>query len=366
MQGEAVRDFPEDRPMFNKDMLRRRFLALAAALLMLSSAPLCVRAAEIEQKDVEIAVVRDPQLGAQMAIADYYGYFKDEGLNVTIHWVQSGADIITVMAGGSVYLGAGSVFGQVLFSTKELPIKTIAGLADIAETQGFVLSPGVKLANPRELEGKKLAFTQGSPSPLLLAKLATMFNFDMAKVSLVNMNQSEGVVAASKGDVQGLLGWQPNLYRLTTMGGSLYATGTTLYVADKPQRLPDDDRLQMNHSLLLAAQSWIDGKPNTLKAVLRALLRANDLIAKDRPKALDALEKQLRVDRDALSVMVDANKYSLAIDRNVAASLAFIGQWAVSINRATRSATPEESFAPELLRSLDPSLVSWTTTKAEK
>jgi ABC-type nitrate/sulfonate/bicarbonate transport system substrate-binding protein len=346
---------------------RHARVILAAALLVVAAATPAAHAADaIEQKDVDITVVRDPQLGAQMAIANYYGYFKDEGLNVTIHWTQSGADIITVMAGGSVYLGAGSVFGQVLFVNQGIPVKTIAALADIAETQGFVLSPGVKLADPKELEGKKLAFTQGSPSPLLLAKMAKIFGFDMAKVQLVNMNQSEGVVAASKGDVQGLLGWQPNLYRLVTMGGTLYATGTTLYTGDKPQRLPDSDRLQMNHSLLLAAQSWIDGKPNTLKAVMRALLRANDLIAKDRPKALDALEKELRVDREALTIMVDANKYSLALDRNAAASLAFIGEWAVSINRAPRAATPEEAFAPALLRSLDPSLVSWTTSKAEK
>ena len=344
----------------------QNWLIAAALLALLTVAPPGRAADAIEQKDVDITVVRDPQLGAQMAIANHYGYFKDEGLNVAIHWTQSGADVITVMAGGSVYLAAGSVFGQVLFVNQGIPVKTIAALADIAETQGFVLSPGVKLASPKELEGKKLAFTQGSPSPLLLAKMAKMFDFDMAKVTLVNMNQSEGVVAASKGEVAGLLGWQPNLYRLTTMGGTLYATGTTLYVGDKPQRLPDDDRLQMNHSLLLASQSWIDGKPNTLKAVMRALLRANDLIAKDRPKALDALEQELRIDRDALAVMVDANKYSLALDRNAAASLAFIGEWAVSINRAPRAAKPEEAFAPELLRSLDPSLVSWTTTKAEK
>jgi len=353
--------------MIRRSLLNRVGLTLAAALIALMGGIAEARAADtIEQKDVDLAVVRDPQLGAQMAIADFYGYFKDEGLNVTIHWNQSGADIITVMAGGSAYLAAGSVFGQVLFTNQGLPIKIIAALADIAETQGFALSPGVKLGTPKELEGKKLAFTQGSPSPLLLAKMAKMFDFDMSKVSLVNMNQSEGVVAASKGDVQGLLGWQPNLYRLTTMGGTLYATGTTLYVTDKPQRLPDDDRLQMNHSTLLAATDWIEKKPNTLKAVMRALLRANDLLAKDRPKALDALEKQLRIDRDALTIMVDANKYSLALDKGAAASLQFVGDWAVSINRAKRPVTPDEAFAPALLRSLDPSLVSYATTKAEK
>jgi len=328
--------------------------------------PLARAAEPVEQKDIDIHVVRDPQLGAQMAIADHYGYFKDEGLNVTIHWAQSGADIITVMAGGSAYLAAGSMFGQVLFLNQGMPIKSIAALADISEAQGFVLSPGVKLASPKELEGKKIAFTQGSPSPLLLAKMAKTFDFDMMKVSLVNMNQPEGVIAASKGDVQGLLGWQPNLYRLVTMGGTLCATGTTLYIGAQPQHLPDEDRLQMNHSLLLAAQDWIDKKPKTLKAVLRAILRANELIVKDRAKALDALEKQLRVERDALTVMVDSNKYSLAFDRNLVASLGFIGDWAVSINRAKRPAKPDEAFAPELLSSIDPSLVTYTTTKAEK
>ena len=348
-------------------LLDRSRVAMAITLLVLAAGMPSARAADpIEQKDVDITVVRDPQLGGQMAIANHYGYFKDEGLNVTIHWTQSGADIITVMAGGSVYLGAGSMFGQVLFVNQGLPIKTIAALADISETQGFALSPGIKLANPKQLEGKKLAYTQGSPSPLLLAKLAKLFDFDMGKVQLVNMNQPEGIVAASKGEVDGLLGWQPNLYRLIKMGGTMYATGTTLYVGDKPQPLPDNDRLQMNHSQLLAAQSWIDDKPNTLKAILRALLRANDLLAKDRPKALDAMEQELRVDRDALTVMADANKYSLALDSRIVDSLNFIGDWAISINRAKRVPTLDEAFGPDLLRSLDPSLVSYSTQKAEK
>lgn len=73
-----------------------------------------------------------------MAIANHYGYFKDEGLNVTIHWNQSGADIITVMAGGSAHLAAGSVFGQVLFTNQGLPIKTIAALAGLLQHEAAI------------------------------------------------------------------------------------------------------------------------------------------------------------------------------------------------------------------------------------
>jgi len=299
-------------------------------------------------------------LGAQMAIANEFGYFKDEGLDATIHWNQSGADVITVMAGGSQYIGTGGVFAQVVFGGQNLPVKTIAALADIAETQGFALSPGVKLASPKDLEGKKLAFTQGNSQVLILAKMAKMYGFDTTKIGMVNMNPSEGVVASSKADVQGLLGWQPNLYRLTTMGGTMYATGTTLYVSGKPEPLPMSDRLQYNHSVLLAAQSWIDSKPNTLKAVLRAVRKATDLLSNDRPKALEAMQKQLRIDADALKVMADANKYAMGITDALAASLKFQSDWALEIKRVSKPAKPEGGFAPELLQAVDPKLVSWT------
>lgn len=345
---------------------RRRAMQLAGGSLGLALLPkrlgmTAAKAAEaLEEPKIEIAAVRDPQLGAQVAIATEFGYFRDQGLDATVHWNQSGADVITIMAGGSQYIGTGGVFAEVVFGGQDLPIKIIAALADIAETQGFVLSPGVKLANPRELEGKKLAFTQGNSQVLILAKLAKMYGFDTNKVTMVNMNPSEGVVAASKGDVQGLLGWQPNLYRLVTMGGSMYATGTTLYVSAKPEPLPMSDRLQYNHSVLLAAQSWIDEKPNTLKAVMRALRQATELLASDRPKALEAMQKQLRIDPDALKVMADANKYDMAISDALAASLKFQSEWALEIKRTPKPVTPEVGFAPQLLKAVDPQLVSWT------
>ncbi len=335
--------------------LSRRTLLAAAGL----AAPMVARAAgKLETTAIEIAAVRDPQLGAQLAIADTYGYFKDEGLDATLHWNQSAADTLTTMASG-VPVGVGGIFTQVVFGGQKLPIKTLTALADISETQGFVISPGVKLASPKELEGKKLAFTQGNSQVLLLAKLAKDYGFDAAKVTLVNMQPSEGVVAASKGDVQGLLGWQPNLYRLTQLGGTMYANGTTLYVTGTEQKLPYEQWLQYNHSVLLANQDWIDNRPNTLQALLRVIKRATDLLTTDRPKALAAMKDKLRIDADALEVMATANKYGMGLNDHLAQSLAFQSEWAMQIKRIPAPVTPSEAFAPAILAAVDPSLVSF-------
>jgi len=345
--------------MTPRHLRRRSIIAGLGAVAAFPTIRKANAADAVEQSTIEIAGVRDPQLGAQLAVAEYYGYFKDEGLNATTHWNQSAADTLTVMAGGSQSIGVGGAFTQIVFSGQKLPIKVIAALADIAPTQGFALSPGVKLSSPKELEGKKLAWTQGNSQILILAKLAQVYGFDMKKITLVNMNPAEGVVAASKGDVDGLLGWQPNLYRLISMGGTMYTTATTSYINGKPEEYAFEDRLQYNNSVLCAAQDWIDHKPNTLKAVLRCIKRATATIISDRPKALEAMQKVLKIDAEPLAVMANANQYGMMIDAKLVKTIDFVSDWALSIKRIPGPVTAEDALAPQLLAAVDPSLVSW-------
>ena len=333
--------------------LPRSVVTPLIALAAIAWSAAAMAADVIEQSSLELAAVRDPQLGAQVAIANHYGYFKEEGLNVTVRWTQSGADIMTFMASGQQNLAAGSTLGQVLMGAQGLPVKTIAALADNAATQGLMLSPGVKLASPRELEGRKLAQTQGTPPILILSKMASLYDFDMRKITLVNMNASEGVVAASKGDVDGLLSWEPNLSRLHSMGGTLYANGTTVFVTGSPQ----SQRLLYNNALLMASQDWIDNKPNTLKAVLRAIIKADRLLATDRPKALAALQEELRIDPEPIKVMTENNIYGLALTNAVALGMSEMGTWALENKRIQKTIDPEALMAPKLLAEIDPQLV---------
>ena len=333
---------------------RRTALQIAAAAVAIPAAAAATmpaaRAAEAtpEQAAIELAAVRDTQLGAQVAVADALGLFKPQGLDVTVHWTQSGADIITFLAGGAQYLAAGGTFSEIVLASQNMPVKIIAALADMAGTQGLALAPGVTLASPADLVGKKLAYTQGTPNTLILAKLAQTYGFDAAKVSLISMEPTEGVTAALRGDVQGVLGFEPFLYRLAHMGGTLYATGTELTQDGALHRLPAADRLIYVHSALLAAQSWIDTKPNTLKAVLRGLQAATDVINHDRPRAVAVMTKLLHLDDDAATQIMGENSYSLAIDDGLARSIRFQSDWAVGIKRIPRPRDAQAGDRPHV------------------
>jgi NitT/TauT family transport system substrate-binding protein len=181
----------------------------------------------------------------------------------------------------------------------------------------------------------------------------------MTKVTLVNMQPSEGIVAAAKGDVSGLLSFEPFLYRLEAMGGTKYATGRQSWVTGQLQNLGPDDRLLYLNAILMAQDSWIKDKPNTVKAVMRAFDRATKFIASDRPKSVEIIQKGIKIDPAALSAIMDLNDYNSAILPTIAASISDLSNWALSIKRIPAAVKPADVIDPTLLASMNPSLVMW-------
>jgi NitT/TauT family transport system substrate-binding protein len=338
-------------------------LGLAALGIFLDLAPLGMgeakAQAKLEQTDLGIVATRDTQVGVQLAIADALGYFKDEGLQVSPKWVQSGDDVVQLLGAGAVPMGCASTFGATLLAAQRIPIHAVQGVSDMAGTQGFVLGPNVKLGSPKELEGKKLAYTNGNPQILLLAKLAKTYGFDMGKVTLVNMLPSEGVVAAEKGDVAGLLSFEPFLYRLTALGGTKYVTGRQSWITGQQQDLGPNDRLLYLNAILMAQDSWIKDKPNTVKAVMRAFDRATKFLASDRPKSVEIIQKGIKIDPAAISAIMNVNQYSSAVTADIASSISDLSDWALSIKRIPIAVKPTDILDTTLLASMNPSLVMW-------
>ena len=173
------------------------------------------------------------------------------------------------------------------------------------------------------------------------------------------MELSDAVVAVSKGEVDGALTYDPFMYTLVkNLGATLYVTGTTSYVTGTKRVLPADDQLLYQHSCF-RGPILISEKPNTLKAVLRALLRADAMIHNNRPQAVAIMASQLHLGQDELADIMSANTYGLAIYAALARSITFASQWLQTVHRLSFPVTPAMVLEPKLLRQIDPKLVTW-------
>src|SRR5258707_12946640 len=88
----------------------RALVAPGAILLLIAAVTTTSAQGKIEQPTIEIAAVRDPQLGSQGAIADALGYFKHAGPSATVRWQQGAAAESTRMQGADHTLGPPAAF----------------------------------------------------------------------------------------------------------------------------------------------------------------------------------------------------------------------------------------------------------------
>jgi ABC-type nitrate/sulfonate/bicarbonate transport system substrate-binding protein len=79
-------------------MMAMAMLGTAALVLPVSSAA----QGAPEQQNVQLWTTRDAQQGALPIVAARQGFFRDNGLNVELRFVSSGAEIPAGMAGGTI------------------------------------------------------------------------------------------------------------------------------------------------------------------------------------------------------------------------------------------------------------------------
>jgi hypothetical protein len=145
----------------------------------------------------------------------------------------------------------------------------------------------------------------------------------------------------------------------TALGGSMYATGRQSWISGQQEDLGPSDRLLFLNAVLMAQDSWIKDKPNTVKAVMRAFDRATKFLAADRPQAVEIIQRGIKIDPAAISAIMNVNVYNSAITAEIASSISDLSEWALSIRRIPVAVKPTDIIDPTLLASMNPSLVTW-------
>ena len=252
---------------------RRTFIGAAAAL----AAPALLHAQGLEKPKVTIAVGGKNLLYyLPLTIAEQLGYFKAEGLDVTIVDFAGGARALQAVVGGSADVVSGAFEHTVNMQFKGQPMRAFV-------LQGRV--PMIVLGvNPKtmpnyktvaDLKGKKIGVTAPGSSTNV------MVNFALAKVglkpgdvSIIGVGAAQGAVAAMRsGQIDAISNLDP-VITLLARSGDLKIVSDTRIVAESDKVFGGP----MPAGCLYAPQPFIDKNPNTAQALTNAMVRANKWI----------------------------------------------------------------------------------------
>ncbi len=259
-------------------MTTRRMIT--KALLALAALPLLAGGPALAQDAVSLRL--NWYLGG-LHVPFYYGlekgFYKAEGIDLTINEGRGSANTVQVVAAGTDTFGLADSSSVINLISKGGEIKSVM---NVLSSTGFsvvsLASTGIK--TPKDIEGKSLAVSPGDPLRGLFEALAAHHKLDMSKIRFVQVDPAAKVVTVLEKRADALLGGADDQYFLIKYRGQEPAA---LRFADNGANIVG--------MTILASNATIKGKPDLVKRFVRASIKSWDEARKNPDAAVDAAMK---------------------------------------------------------------------------
>ncbi len=219
-----------------------------------------------------------------LTVAERKGYFKDEGLEVEIPDFAGGAKALQALVGGSADMVSGAYEHTINMIAKKQPIKAVVLQAKYSSIV-LVMSKerGAKYKSPKDLKGLKIGVTApGSSTNMFVNNLLAKDGLKPTDVSIVGVGTGSGAFAAmDKGEIDALSNLDPVVTQLES-------TGKFVAVADSrtEKGMKEIYGGDYHASVIYITDEFIKKNPNTVQAVVNAMVRADRWIAKASPQEI--------------------------------------------------------------------------------
>jgi len=255
-------------------MLRRHLLAsgLAAATL-----PLWTSAQTLEKAKVTLAVGGKNLLYyLPLTIAEQLGYFKAEGLDVTIVDFAGGAKALQAVVGGSADVVSGAFEHTINMQFKGQMMRAFV-LQGAAPQIVLGINPKTmpNFKTVADLKGKKVGVSApGSSTNVMLNFVLAKAGLKPSDVSVIGVGTGSGAVAAMRsGQIDAMSNLDP-VITLLMRSGDLQVVSDTRMVTESEKVFGGP----MPAGCLYAPQTFIDKNPATTQALTNAMVRADKWI----------------------------------------------------------------------------------------
>src|SRR4051812_8440074 len=262
-----------------------RFARMLAALALGMVVAVGAAAQSPEKKKITIAVGgKSLFYYLPLTVAERKGYFKDEGLEVEIPDFAGGARALQAMVGGSADMVSGAYEHTINMAAKKQPIKAVVlQMKFSAMALAMSKERAAKFRGAKDMKGWKVGVTApGSSTNMYANNLLAKDGLKPTDISVVGVGTGAGAVAAlEKGELDALVNLDPVLTQLESTGKFI-----TLFDTRTEKGMKDVYGGDYHASGIYITDEFIKKNPNTVQAVVNAMVRADKWIAKATPQEI--------------------------------------------------------------------------------
>ena len=244
------------------------------------------------------------------------GYFKKEGLDVTLQAHMSGKACLDAVIAGKADLGTVAetpIMYAALRGEKTYTIATIhsanANTVVVGRKDRGILAPG-------DLLGKKIGVTAGTNGAFFLDSFLISHGILGNAIETVDLRPEEMYDALTTEIVDAVATWNPHVIKLQRALGDRAVTFS-------------DRTIYTETFNIVGMQASVAQHPETVKKVLRALIRAEDLIQKNQEESVNIIAEHIKMDRTLLGDLWAIYNFQIELDQSLIITLENQARWAI-------------------------------------
>ncbi|MBR1598865.1 MAG: aliphatic sulfonate ABC transporter substrate-binding protein [Lachnospiraceae bacterium] len=296
----------------------KSLIALAAATILAGSLVACGNgdsAAASEEASNQVVIGTLDLVNGDL-IAQYEDWYTQElGVDVKIIKFDSGKDINSAIASGSIDIGQVGSSPATLAIANGLDIEVFWIGDIIGKAETLVAKNGSGISTLADLKGKKVATPFASTAHYSLLNALKLEGIDESEVTILDMETDKINAAWQTGDIDAAYVWYPVLSELlkdgTAITDSEELAGKGVVTADTN----------------VVRRAYADANPDVITKFVELQLRANDIINNDSDKAAEEIASVLEISKEDAAEQITQFTYLTAdeeidyLDSSFAATL---------------------------------------------
>jgi len=275
---------------------------------------------------VTIAVT--PWLGsAAIFVAAEKGYFRDEGLDVTLQIYPSGHLCVDAILAGTADLATAAETPIARAALAQKPLAVIGSIARVDNAIQIIARKDRHISVSQDLKGKRIGMVSGTTADYFLHVYLVTSYIDPKEIQIVDYTADRIVAALISGEVDAVCTWSPHTNALKEQLGD-----NALVLGD-----PTIYRMAWN---LAATRDFVQNRPAAVRKFLRAVIKANRFIEEQPAQAHAISTRQMRPQDDLIEKEWHNAHFGLTLDQSLILNLEDHARWLIKSDPETKTPTP--------------------------
>lgn len=248
-------------------------------------------------------------------IAQDKGFFKEEGLNVDVKYLDAGRYCLDALVSNSVEFATIVEVNLAYFGyTGNDNIIDIGSIVS-STSSGIIARKSSGIAKPEDLKGKKLAFSPGTTSDIFANRFIENHGIAPSDVNFIKIQPLAIAGAVTSGSVDAASTWDPHIYNITK------SIGDDAIVFRDPEAYT-------GYLTVAVRKDWAYKNKETVISFLKALKKAEVFAKDNKNEAQKIISRMINLDIAVVESTWDAHQLELKLDKDaILKTINIEGKW---------------------------------------